>query len=405
VIEKHFTLDKSWEGNDHKVSLLFPEFQGMVEGIRQVEEAMGTNSERRLSQGELMNRETLAKSLVITCDLAPGEIITEEMLAVKSPGRGLQPNRKQELIGLKAKRNLKAGDFFFDSDLISETIQPRQYDFRRKWGIPVRYHDFQKLLNKTNLELLEFHLSYKDMEADISQYFNSSYNCQLVIHSPELFAGDHILDLCSQDAAYRQQSIENLQKVIDITRELTKFFPNTTKTQIVTNVGGFTLDDFLPATQRHKLYETLLDSLAKLDQTGVEIIPQTMPPLPWHFGGQSHHNIFVDPDDIASFCREHNYRICCDVSHAKLACNRYKWSLTEYIEEVGQYIAHLHIADATGVDGEGLQIGEGEIDFPALAEVLNKVNLQSSFIPEIWQGHKNEGEGFWIALDKLERFF
>jgi N-acetylneuraminate synthase len=253
VIEKHFTLDKSWEGNDHKVSLLFPEFQGMVEGIRQVEEAMGTNSERRLSQGELMNRETLAKSLVITCDLAPGEIITEEMLAVKSPGRGLQPNRKQELIGLKAKRNLKAGDFFFDSDLISETIQPRQYDFRRKWGIPVRYHDFQKLLNKTNLELLEFHLSYKDMEADISQYFNSSYNCQLVIHSPELFAGDHILDLCSQDAAYRQQSIENLQKVIDITRELTKFFPNTTKTQIVTNVGGFTLDAFLPATQRHKL--------------------------------------------------------------------------------------------------------------------------------------------------------
>jgi N-acetylneuraminate synthase len=405
VIEKHFTLDKSWEGNDHKVSLLFPEFQGMVEGIRQVEEAMGTNSERRLSQGELMNRETLAKSLVITCDLAPGEIITEEMLAVKSPGRGLQPNRKQELIGLKAKRNLKAGDFFFDSDLISETIQPRQYDFRRKWGIPVRYHDFQKLLNKTNLELLEFHLSYKDMEADISQYFNSSYNCQLVIHSPELFAGDHILDLCSQDAAYRQQSIENLQKVIDITRELTKFFPNTTKTQIVTNVGGFTLDAFLPATQRHKLYETLLDSLAKLDQTGVEIIPQTMPPLPWHFGGQSHHNIFVDPDDIAYFCREHNYRICCDVSHAKLACNRYKWSLTDYIEEVGQYIAHLHIADATGVDGEGLQIGEGEIDFPALAEVLNKVNLQASFIPEIWQGHKNGGEGFWIALDKLERFF
>jgi N-acetylneuraminate synthase len=72
---------------------------------------------------------------------------------------------------------------------------------------------------------------------------------------------------------------------------------------------------------------------------------------------------------------------------------------------VGQYIAHLHIADATGVDGEGLQIGEGEIDFPALAEVLKKVNLQSSFIPEIWQGHKNGGEGFWIALDKLERFF
>ncbi|OYD94321.1 acetylneuraminic acid synthetase [Nostoc sp. 'Peltigera membranacea cyanobiont' 213] len=405
VIEKHFTLDKSWEGNDHRVSLLFPEFKAMVEGIRQVEEAMGKNSERSLSQGELMNREILAKSLVITRNLAPKEIITEDIISVKSPGRGLQPNRKQELIGLKAKRNFKAGDFFFDSDLIPEIIQPRQYIFSRKWGIPVRYHDFKKLSVKTNPDLLEFHLSYKDIETDIYEYFDSIYNHQLIVHSPELFAGDHILDLCSQDEAYRQQSIKNLQKVINITREITKFFPNTTRTKIVTNVGGFTSDAFLPVTKRHKLYEILLDSMTKIDQIGVEIIPQTMPPLPWHFGGQRYHNIFVDPHDIASFCHDYNYRICCDISHAKLACNYYKWSLTKYIEEVGEYTTHMHIADAKGVDGEGLQIGAGEIHFPALVEVLSKVTLQASFIPEIWQGHKNEGEGFWIALDKLEHFF
>ncbi len=72
VIEKHFTVDKSMEGNDHKVSLLPEEFQAMVRGIRQVEEALGTASERKLSQGELMNRETLAKSLTINCDLEAG---------------------------------------------------------------------------------------------------------------------------------------------------------------------------------------------------------------------------------------------------------------------------------------------------------------------------------------------
>ena len=65
--------------------------------------------------------------------------------------------------------------------------------------------------------------------------------------------------------------------------------------------------------------------------------------------------------------------------------------------------AHLHIADSEGVDGEGLQIGEGEIDFPALAEYLQKTAPNASFIPEIWQGHKNEGEGFWVALEELER--
>jgi sialic acid synthase SpsE len=50
-----------------------------------------------------MNRETLAKSLIINCDLEPGQVITEAMIEIKSPGKGLQPNRKKELIGKTAK--------------------------------------------------------------------------------------------------------------------------------------------------------------------------------------------------------------------------------------------------------------------------------------------------------------
>jgi len=50
-----------------------------------------------------------------------------------------------------------------------------------------------------------------------------------------------------------------------------------------------------------------------------------------------------------------------------------------------------------------LQIGEGDIDFPALREDLEQyIAPDVSFIPEIWQGHSNDGEGLWIALDKLE---
>jgi sialic acid synthase SpsE/sugar phosphate isomerase/epimerase len=405
VIEKHFTLDKSMEGNDHKVSLLPEEFQAMVQGIRQVEESMGNGGERRLSQGELMNRETLAKSLVINCDLAVGGIITEEMLEVKSPGRGLQPNRKADLIGLKAKRAFKAGDFFFPSDLVQEFVQARNYQFKRPWGVPVRYHDFKTILEKSNPDLLEFHLSYKDLELDLRQYFDRTYDLDIVVHSPELFAGDLVLDLCSPDKAYREHSIQELQKVIDITRALQTYFSKATRTCIVTNVGGFTSDAPLPITKRRELYSLLLDSLSKLDMNGVEIIPQTMPPFPWHFGGQRYHNLFVDTEDIAEFCRNNNYRVCLDTSHSKLACNHHKLSFKEFIEQVGPYTAHLHIADAEGLDGEGLQIGDGDVDFPAMAEDLEKVAPKASFIPEIWQGHKNEGEGFWIALERLEAYF
>lgn len=405
VIEKHFTLDKTMEGNDHKVSLLPQEFRLMVEGIRQVEEALGTLTERRLSQGELMNRETLAKSLVINCDLQAGEVITEPMLAVKSPGKGLQPNRKQELVGQRAKRDLRAGDFFYASDLERETVQPRHYRFNRPWGLPVRYHDFKTLLAKTNPDLLEFHLSYKDLEQDLGQFFDHAYDLDLIIHAPELFAGDHLLNLCAEDDAYRQRSIEEMQRVIDITRRLKPYFQRATCPCIVTNVGGFTLDAPFPLTQRARLYDLLQSSLAQLDMEGVEVIPQTMPPFPWHFGGQRYHNLFVDPQDTADFCQAHGYRVCLDISHSKLACNNHNWSFKQFLDQVGPFTAHLHIADSAGLDGEGLQIGEGEIDFPAFWEDLDQVAPQASFIPEIWQGHKNDGEGFWEALSKLEDGF
>lgn len=403
VIEKHLTFDKSLEGNDHKVSLLPEEFKAMVQGIRQIEQALGTATERQPSQGELMNRETLAKSLVINCNLATGQEITAEMIEVKSPGRGLQPNRKAKLIGLKAKRPFKAGDFFFPSDLLKEQVQARNYQFRRPWGVPVRYHDFQAILSKSNPDFLEFHLSYKDMDQDIHQYFKHPYDLDLVVHSPDLFAGDHLLNLCALEEEYRQRSVTELQRVINVTRSLKPFFKKASRPLVVVSVGGFTKNAPLHPSERSKLYDLVAESLSKLDKKGVEIIPQTLPPFPWYFGGQLYLNLFVDSHDTTEFCRQHGYRLCLDISHSKLACNHYNLSFKEFIEKIGPHVAHLHIVDALGVDGEGLQIGEGEIDFPALAEDLDKVVPNASFIPEIWQGHKNKGEGFWIALERLEK--
>ena len=92
IIEKHFTLDKSMEGNDHKVSLLPKEFKNMVKYIREVELAMGNNGVRTISQGEMMNREVLAKSLIANKCIKKGEIILKEYVEIRSPGNGLQPN-------------------------------------------------------------------------------------------------------------------------------------------------------------------------------------------------------------------------------------------------------------------------------------------------------------------------
>jgi N-acetylneuraminate synthase len=403
IIEKHITLDRNMEGNDHRVSLLPEEFSEMVVAIRQIEEALGCDvADRRLSQGEIMNREALGKSLVINIALEPGEVIEAHMLEVRSPGKGLPPNQKLNLIGMSVKRKLLPGDILFPTDLGKEAASPRDFKFKRPMGIPIRYHDLKTLTGLSNFDFLEFHLSYKDIEEDEAGFFSQSLDMDFVVHAPELFAGDHILDLCSLDPQYRALSIQNMHKVIDLTKRLRKWFRRSKRPRIVLNAGGFTQDKPLEKRERKNRYDMVLDSLNQLDLEDVEIIPQSMPPFPWHFGGQRYQNLFMDPDEIAEFCHKNNYRICLDISHSKLACNNHHWSFIEFLNKVGPYTSHLHIADASGVDGEGLQINEGDIDFPALGSVLRDMAPKASFIPEIWQGHKNDGEGFWIALDRLE---
>ncbi|MBT4370704.1 MAG: TIM barrel protein, partial [Candidatus Marinimicrobia bacterium] len=337
IIEKHFTIDKNMEGNDHKVSLLPNEFKEMVDQIRLVEEVMGTDSERFISQGESMNREVLAKSLVINQNLNAGEVITREMIEVKSPGQGLQPYLINELVGKKAKKFFSFGDYFFLSDIQDNLVVARNYKFNRPFGIPVRYHDYMGLSSKTNVDFIEFHLSYKDLEEDISALFDKVQDIGFAVHSPELFFGDHILNLCSNDLKYLNHSINELQNVVNITRTLKPYFPNTKRPVIVTNVGGFSNDGFLPKEKRIEMYEKISNSLDKIDSENVEIIIQTMPPFPWHFGGQGFHNLFVNPNEIAAFCEKTGYRICLDISHSQMACSFYKWSLEDFIKKVGKY--------------------------------------------------------------------
>ena len=75
----------------------------------------------------------------------------------------------------------------------------------------------------------------------------------------------------------------------------------------------------------------------------------------------------------------------------------------EFASKIAPITAHLHLGDAQGLNGEGLQIGEGDLDFVRLGNLLKHGCPKATFIPEIWQGHKNGGEGFWLALERLER--
>jgi sialic acid synthase SpsE/sugar phosphate isomerase/epimerase len=402
VVERHFTLDRTLEGPDHAASLEHSEFRRMIEGIREIELALGDGSERRISQGEMINRENLAKSLVAATALDKGTVIEARHVKVRSPGQGLSPQHYQRLLGRTLQRDLAEEDFFYPSDLKSERIEPRAYRFERPWGVPVRYHDFQEYAARIRPDVFEFHLSYSDMELDPADFLSGEYPFDFVVHAPELFAGSRLMDLASQDEAYRRTSRAETQRVIDITRGLKRFFPRTARPLIVANIGGFTMDEPLPAAAIPAYYERFANSLGELDLQGVELIPQTMAPFPWHFGGQRYQNLFVRIDEIEQWCRRLRLRMCFDISHSRLTSNHFGLDFYEFARRIAPLSAHLHLGDAQGLNGEGLQIGAGDIDFGRLGGILNEGCPRASFIPEIWQGHKNGGEGFWIAFEKLE---
>ena len=402
IIEKHITVDKGLEGNDHKVSLLPNEFKTMVEQIRQVEESIGSNSPRELSQGEMINREVLAKSLMASHDIDIGQTITKDMISIMSPGQGLQPNRIEELIGRKSIRKMSAGDVFFETDINGNYSKKSNYVFTRPYGIPVRYHDFISLSSGVDLDFVEFHLSYKDMEVDIASYVEKNQKIKFAVHSPDLFAGDHIMDLADDDDNHVDRSIYELNRVINVTRKLKGYFPKTSKPVIVVNAGGWDTKGFINKDDRSKKYARVYESISSIDSSGVEIAIQTMPPFPWHFGGQSYCNLFTDADETVAFCEKAKVKLCLDVSHTMMTCNFYGGDLYEYIKKIAPYVVHMHIVDAKGVDGEGVQIGTGDVDFKKLKECLNKYAPGVQFLPEIWQGHTNQGEGFWSALSFLE---
>jgi N-acetylneuraminate synthase len=127
-----------------------------------------------------------------------------------------------------------------------------------------------------------------------------------------------------------------------------------------------------------------------------------MAPFPWHFGGQRYQNVFVNIDEIVDWCKKLKLRMCFDISHTKLTCNHFNTDFYDFCKKIAPLTGHLHLGDALGLNGEGLQIGEGEIDFKLLGALLAQGCPTASFIPEIWQGHKNGGEGFWVALERLE---
>lgn len=394
IIERHITLDRTMDGPDHAASLEPHGFKKMVRDIREIAKALGTGEEKFMTRGEILNREVLAKSLVARRDIQAGQEIKPELVTVKGPGQGLSPQRYPELMGRTALRKIGKDEPFLKKDLGEQVSLDVERTIPMEWGFVVRFNDYHDVL-KYNPKLLEFHFTNKDLD---EQYPGDDLDIGLVVHAPE-FWSNHLVDLCTFDQEYRQKSIDLLQKSIDVSREMAKHFRGTPK--VVVHPGAASLDE--PIEDVEGLYDNLRNSVNALDFEGVELLLENLPPHPWYFGGQWLTNAFMDAYEIKAFLDSMDLNMCYDTSHHKLYCNWAKKDFYQQVEVLLPYISHLHLSDASGLDGEGLQIGEGTIDWQHFFSIAH--DYHGTMIPEIWRGHQRGGEGFVIAINRLSKAY
>lgn len=116
VIEKHFTLDRHLPGPDHIASLEPEELKKMINAIRNIEKALGSD-EKKPTKSEIKNKNIARKSIHVINHKTPGEILKMEDMVMLRPGYGISPMDYTKAIGRKVLNELFPGQILSWKDL------------------------------------------------------------------------------------------------------------------------------------------------------------------------------------------------------------------------------------------------------------------------------------------------
>jgi len=260
----------------------------------------------------------------------------------------------------------------------------------------VRKHDLDDML-KFNPKVLEFHFSDSDINLELERKFSQ----KLIVHCYEYFERK-LLDIVSFGATNQihsqERTIELIQKAIDKTKTLNEHFTGTPT--IIVHPGGYSLNQ-LSDSDIQIMRDRVADAVLQLDYKGVNFLLENMPPYAWFFGGRWFSNCFLSTSDMVEYCTKTGLRVCYDLCHSYLYCNKVNISLKDELQRIETFVDHFHLSDAMGVDGEGLQFGEGDLPFNEIIPILNK-HSDKSFAIEVWKGFEQNGKGFKVFLDNMK---
>lgn len=392
-IERHLTEDVNGSGLDDSSSSEIEDFHKLNRFSEAMDLIIGSEK-KKLNQGEILNMQNLGTGLYARRDIRPGETVSLMDFDIKAPRVGLSvgafldgyENSKVQTY-VSVGRPLEERSF----RKVKAYNKPQLFSAARESlvGIPVRLHDFSKFKKLVATGVYEFHLSYQecvsgDLNAPLKHIDKTD---RISIHLPDYIPGNVIMDPISKTPDTKNESRKIIARVTEFAESIRQ------KTGVeIPIVGSFSQTCGFGRTE---VLDELFSFLDSNECEGFEILPQWLPVYAWYFGGAMKLDLFNSPEDI-EYVVENKRHICIDVCHLSLSANYANQDWKKWYEKLKPYNKHLHLADADGVDGEGLPLGQGDIgefDLFLEADCLK--------ILEVWQGHFNDGEGFLGALDGL----
>jgi N-acetylneuraminate synthase len=391
VIERHITLDKEGEGLDHSSSSTPEEFRKICLFAKNMDVIFAGCGRRVPNQGELLNRQNLGRSFFLNEELKAGDLLTENILDYRSPNTGINRKEIKQFLGQRVVAGVKAGEVISKSHFkVNDVLPDEVIDFSRKnkVALPVRLHDLDKLQNQFPIENFEFHLSFEEILSDID--FSSIRRAnRFSVHLPDYISSTKLMDPFSADSEQKEASDIILERTIDFASQLQEVTGKK-----VPVVGSFSLvHDNLD-----RFYEDHASLIRKTEKREVTLMPQWLPPIAWYFGGSIRLDVFNQERDVEKI-KHHNLAICMDICHLLLGKNLYNFSPRKLVDSLSSNIQHIHIADAIGIDGEGLAIGDGEPENMEIMKYATEFDCMK--VIEVWQGHLDNGAGFRKALQAI----
>jgi N-acetylneuraminate synthase len=255
-----------------------------------------------------------------------------------------------------------------------------------KFGLKVHHNDLSDILYM-GPEAMEFAIFPDDLDGSWAD--EVKFGGPIAVHMPVISGDGSLVDLASPDDGKRADAIRILKKTIDIGKKLKAG-------SIICHPGGIR-EKPVPVDAAPLLGS--MRALKAYTPASMELLLENMPTIYWYQGKLYSSCLFKHGKEIGDILNALGIGLCMDLCHAKLYCNASGEGFISYVRTLRPFIRHIHIADARGISGEGLQIGDGEIDFEALLPLLKGLDVTA--VPEIIGGHRERGAGFRLAADRL----